>query len=381
MTTPWRIPLILTAGLLASPVTGMAGGETGLEFSGTGFMTLAAGKILSGTHDATVDQGFHCPCFISDYAQRGVYQAGAWQLGPDSRLGLQGTASADHGRYSVTGQVVSRGAMDGQADLEWLYATAELSGNLTLQVGRKRLPLFNHSEAQDVGFALPWVHLPPQLYGWEIVNYDGGSLVWRDQWAGWMPSVQIFGGNETRKDSGYWQIYNGRHTRTDTRWSNILGTEFSLNRDWFSARVIRIQSYTQNKGITAGDTGFSDRKRQIITGLSLGADYGNWITRGEFLHIDRTQDYGKDYAQLLAVGYRLGAWQPLMSYTNYRQQLNDATSAAEAHRTWSGVLRYDLTDASAVKIQADIWKDKSTPGFASMHGDAKLLTISYDRVF
>jgi hypothetical protein len=30
-----------------------------------------------------------------------------------------------------------------------LYATVELSGNLTAQLGRKRLPLFSYSEAQD----------------------------------------------------------------------------------------------------------------------------------------------------------------------------------------------------------------------------------------
>lgn len=367
-------------GALATPLPTLAFEAGGLDFTGTGFMTLAAGRVLGGTHDASVDQGFRCPCFIADYAQRGVYESGHWRAGPDSRLGLQGSVSAAQGRYTLTGQAVARGAANGAADLEWLYATVELTGNLTAQVGRKRLPLFSYSEAQDVGFALPWVHLPPQLYGWEIVNYDGASLVWRDQWGAWGSSVQVFGGNETRHDSGYWQIYNGKFSRTDVRWSDILGTELTLNRDWLTLRAVRIQSYTQNKVVSLGETAFSDRKRQVIHGLSVGADSGNWFARGEFLYINRTQDYGKDYANLVAVGYRHGPWQPLLSRSDYRQQL-DSPGVPERHGTWSAVLRYDLTEDSAVKVQADVWTDKTDPGFGSLHGDARLFTISYDRVF
>jgi len=375
-----RAAFLFALGALLCPLPSHAVDLQGLEFTGSGFMTLAAGRVFGGTRDAAVDQGFHCPCFISDYAQRGVYEAGHWQAGPDSKLGLQGSVSAADGRFSLTGQAVSRGAANGAANLEWLYATVELSGNLTVQLGRKRLPLFSYSEAQDVGYALPWIHLPPQLYGWEVVNYDGGSLVWRDQWAQWNGTVQVFGGSETRKDSGFWRIYNGRNSRTDVRWSDILGTELSVSREWFSARVVRIQSHTQNKLVSLGETSFSERKRQVIHGLSLGAEVDNWFARGEFLYIDRRDDYGKDYANLLAIGYRHGPWQPLLSRAIYRQRLNN-DSVPERHGTWSAVLRYDLTDDSAIKAQLDLWKDRTAPGYGSMHGDARQFTVSYDRVF
>ncbi|HOY01643.1 MAG TPA: hypothetical protein PLV36_09080, partial [Zoogloea sp.] len=156
-----RAAFLFALGALLCPLPSHAVDLQGLEFTGSGFMTLAAGRVFGGTRDAAVDQGFHCPCFISDYAQRGVYEAGHWQAGPDSKLGLQGSVSAADGRFSLTGQAVSRGAANGAANLEWLYATVELSGNLTVQLGRKRLPLFSYSEAQDVGYALPWIHLPP----------------------------------------------------------------------------------------------------------------------------------------------------------------------------------------------------------------------------
>ncbi|MBK7846817.1 MAG: hypothetical protein IPJ73_05500 [Zoogloea sp.] len=53
----------------------------------------------------------------------------------------------------------------------------------------------------------------------------------------------------------------------------------------------------------------------------------------------------------------------------------------ERHGTWSAVLRYDLTDDSAIKAQLDLWKDRTAPGYGSMHGDARQFTVSYDRVF
>lgn len=369
------------AQVLAHGAPGHADDGRALEFSGSGFLTVAAGRILGGTHDPATEQGYNCPCFISDYAQAGVYQNRGWEIGPDSKLGLQGTVSAANGRYALTGQVISRGAAQGRANLEWLYGTVELNGRLTLQLGRKRLPLFAYSEAQDVGFALPWIHLPPQLYGWEIVNYNGASLTWREQWGDWSSTLNVFGGGETKRDSGYWKLYNGKDSRTDARWSDIRGAELGVTRDWFGARLVYIQSDTQNRRVSEGETDFSGRKRQRIHGLSFNADHGGWVGRAEFLYIDRSQDYGKDFSQLYAVGHRFGRLTPLVSYANYRQQTKPGGAAAEGHSTLSLVLRYDLTDASALKAQFDSWKDKSAPGYASMHGDARLITLSYDRVF
>lgn len=79
----------------------------------SGFATLAAGKIIGGSHDELVDLDYQCPCFISDYAQNGVCEQKRLRLGPDSKLGVQGQVSSANGQYSLTGQLVSRGAAGG----------------------------------------------------------------------------------------------------------------------------------------------------------------------------------------------------------------------------------------------------------------------------
>src|SRR6185369_11107544 len=98
----------------------------GVELTGSGFMTLAVGRVLGGTKDNPEVNpnylGYKGPHFISDWAQGGVYEDDGLQYKPDTRLGLQGTATFSP-RLSLTGQVVARGARDGKVNLEWLYGT------------------------------------------------------------------------------------------------------------------------------------------------------------------------------------------------------------------------------------------------------------------
>lgn len=369
----------------------------GVKLDGSGFLTLGIGKMLGGTRGNVSD--FECPCFIADYAQAGVYDGrGSLQARPDSKLGLQGTASIDDGKYSLTGQIVSRGARSGRVNLEWIYASARVSDTLTLQVGRKRLPMFYYSETQDLGLTLPWAHLPPQLYGWEAVNYNGANLYYRDQWGEWSAASNLLVGREFKKESGYWKIYNGKLNRTDIKWDNILGADLTLSRDWFETRLVYIQSKTRTKNVSGTwvpeaqqydpetiDAEFTPPAHQKIFGIALNADYQNWLFRSEFIHINRPGQTFKDFAQIIAAGYRWGKWQPLVTWSRYKgsavtDQGGDP-DGQEQHATWAFTLRYDLTSSSALKLQYDSQRDRSGPNWAPNYGDARLLTLTYDIVF
>lgn len=389
-----RLFSILTGGILmlTSPL-GVAMDFAGIDLQGTGFLTFAVGTTLN-RGVAQPNSGFNCPCFVSDYAQTGVYQQGGLQWRPDTKLGLQGSAVFNP-RFSLTGQVVARGAAGGQVDYEWLYADWKVSDELTLQVGRKRLPLLHYSESQDVGMSFPWVHLAPQLYGWEIVNYNGVNMLYRDDWGDWLSSMNFFAGSETVKDNGYWKIYNRNNTRTDTRWSNILGADWELKRDWFTTRVGYLQSDIQNSNpLSVPPLIFTNKTQQNMYTASLDADSDHWVARVEFLYINRKSSYGEDFSQMYGLGYRIEKWLPMLSYNNYLmvQRLDVAAglhpSQAEAHSTTSMLLRYELDSRSALKLQYDRWKNKaqmpfftSTPNTAIPMGTVDLLTASYDLMF
>ncbi len=355
-----------------------------VQFTGSGFLTVAAGKVLSGNSHEEVS-GYQCPCFISDYAQAGVYESGDVRYKPDSKLGLQGTMDITNTKLSFTGQAVARGARDGKTDLEWLYGSYKLNNAATLQLGRKRLPLFYYSESQDVGLSFPWIHLPPQLYGWEVVNYNGANLNYRTRLSDWEATLELFGGAETKRDNEYWKIYNGKDSRTDSRWTNIIGTDLSLVHDWFETRLLYIQSDIQNTDPTADNPReFSDPAKQKIYGISLNAELNDWVLRSEFLYMDRRPVNEEDYAQLYAVGYHLGKYFPMLSYTNYQMKNSPPDNeTSEGHSTTSFVLRWDFSTSSDFKLQYDLWRDHSNPGYNldTPYRNSRLLTVSYDMVF
>lgn len=372
--------------------------ETGsVSFSGSGFLTLAAGKIIRGDSRQNFND-YQAPIFIADYAQGGVYESNGWSFKPDSKLGLQGTATFNP-KFSVTGQVVARGAEDGNFNLEWAYGNYQLNDHLTFQFGRKRLPLFYYSETQDVGFTYPWVHLPPGQYGWEIVNYNGANLLYRDQWGNWTTSMNFFAGNEARTDNGYWKIYNGKNTRTDSKWRNIAGADMTLARDWFEARAAYIQSGFQNRfedPATPPPYDYTPQAKQKIYSLSFSIDHQHWVVRNEYLYMDRQPIGEEDYSFLLGIGYRVGKYLPMITYNRYKMRLTPSDAnpdiidpasidplSAEGWSTLALSLSYELTPTSVIKVQLDRWKDINGPNFNGgvPYGNATLLSVSYDRVF
>lgn len=357
----------------------------GVDFSGSGFLTLAAGKVVKGDAPSNFND-YRAPAFVTDYAQAGVYENNGWSIKPDSRLGLQGTATFNP-QFSLTGQVVSRGAHDGKANLEWAYGSYNINDQLTFQFGRKRLPLFYYSETQDVGFSYPWVHLPSGQYGWEIVNYNGANLLYQGQWANWSSSLNVFAGAETRTDNGFWKIYNGKNTRTDSKWSNIVGADMLLTRDWFEARAAYVQSHIQDRfedPATLPPYDYTPKAKQKIYSLSFSIDQQHWVVRNEYLYMDRKPIGEEEYSFLLGVGYRVGKFLPMVTYNRYRERLTPANAdAAEGWSILAFSLRYDLTPTSAVKVQLDRWKDRNGPNFNAgvQYGNPTLFSASYDKVF
>jgi hypothetical protein len=388
------VVLACSVGLCSADVFAVE--EGGLRLSGSGFLTVGLGKMLGGDRATVVD--FNCPCFTSDYAQTGVYDGrGGVQWRPDTRLGLQGRAELADSGLSFTAQAVARGANGGQGDVQWAYGSYLLNDSTSIQLGRKRLPMFYYSDTQDVGFALPWTHLPPQLYGWEAVNYNGVNLLHRSTWGQWGATLNVLAGREHLRDSGYWKIYNGQHSRTDVNWDNIVGADLTLVRDWFETRFVYIQSNTVRSNPTGVWNGVTYTPspdpylngkvtRQRIYSAAFNVDYADWLMLSEFLYIARPGAAFEDTAQLVALGNRIAPnWQAMVTLSRYQGKAVTALGgdplAQEGHVSRSLTVRRDLSPTSAIKVQFDSQKDRGGPRWIPRFGNARLLTLSYDRVF
>ena len=116
----------------------------------------------------------------ADYAGAAFepYGAGASRnvdFADDSRLGVQLTAQFTS-KLSALVQVVSHNNYDNSftPTLEWANLSYAFTPDVSLRVGRIELPTFLTSDYRAVGYANPWVRVPPELYEvMPITSSDG----------------------------------------------------------------------------------------------------------------------------------------------------------------------------------------------------------------
>lgn len=350
-------------------------------FSLSGFASAVAGKVLSGERSEALNS-YDCPCFVADYGHGALYGP-RWSLKQESKVGLQATYNASP-TLSATAQVVGRGVDGVKAGLEWAYLSYEVSPSWTLQLGRKRLPIYYYSDFQDVGYAYTWVRPPADLYGWEIVNYNGVNATWRGQMGAWALKSNLFGGRESSRDNLYQRIYYA--TPQNVTWKNIVGGDFLVSRDEWSARLTYIRSQVQQFDRSSGErvTPASDSprsaERQQIFGASINADFERWFLRSEYSVFDRSSYSYKSNAWMLGVGARMGSFTAMLTSSKYGEKNSFAPLTEQHDSGWSATLRYELSAGSALKLQFDRFRDRSGPELDFV-GHSRLLSVSLDTVF
>lgn len=177
------------AALLMIAHAGTASGETELNFAG--FASIGAGRISEPS------------LTYFDYEDE-------WSFDSDTMLALQAIAEVSD-QLSFTGQVISKGfTFDERSpyepELNWLFASYELSESLRLRAGRLRTPLFLFSESLETGFSYPWVRPPVSMYAHFLEpfdNYEGMDATWFTNIAGKESEIGFFAGSTE-------EIYRGR---------------------------------------------------------------------------------------------------------------------------------------------------------------------------
>lgn len=374
-----RHPFALSAVALAAALPAHA-----VEFESSGFASLVAGRSFGAcVGDNTIGAKFAEPCtrFIADWSRAAVYSPSI-SLKPESRLGLQATARFDD-TLSATTQLVAR-AVDGtKADLEWAYLTWKPAPAWTIQAGRKRLPLFYFSDFQDVGYAYSWLRPPPDVYGWDVVNYNGANASWQSTVGGFGVKADVFAGGEKSKDNAYSTLmYSGEPK--DVHWKDIRGAALEVSRDIYTGRVVYLSSRYQQRDRSTGslDVLTSGREvgKQLIYGASFNIDADPWLLRSEYSVFDRSDFQYKAKAYMLAVGRRFDKLTPMLTLTGYKETTPFPDDYAPlVMRSASLTLRYEVGSSSAIKLQWDRYLDRSPAGPFS--GSASAVAIGFDTVF
>lgn len=206
----------------------------------------------------------------------------------DTRIGLQLTGRISE-RFSATAQAVARGSEAWSPKLRWAYLSWQVTDDLKLRGGRLRLPFYLYSDFLEVGYALPWIRPPGELYSAPFSSYEGIDALYTLNLGSWDLTIQpSFGYLQSRFTE------NGQSQSVDM--NNNAGIAIRANRDWLSLRLMYSRVDARVKVVAldplfadlrgAGYGGIAQRLepwgkvfRQY--GLAAKADYGDWLLVGE----------------------------------------------------------------------------------------------------
>jgi hypothetical protein len=345
------------------------------DFTFSGFATVTAGKAYSGYDGQFMDAT--CPCFIGNYEHGAIYGKNQWDMTKESLVGLQGKYQFSS-KLSGTVQAVSRASEHGKLDVDWAYLSYDITPDTTIQAGRRRLPIYAYSDSVYIGYTLPWVRVPQDIYGWEVGAYNGVNIRHTRSIGDWALTGTVFAGQEVSKNNlEMTRIYNG--VRTDDAWKHILGGYLDASNDVFSARIMYMQNAIDQKlYVPDEDPSFSNGVRQRIIGLSATLDYGNWLVRTEANSFIRPSLDYKSTSFTATVGYRIGKFTPIIGYSTYKEKLTESYTATQNDNTRFAGVRWDFRKNMDLKLQWDSVKDSSAYDFTH---NAKMVSVTLDALF
>lgn len=389
--TPGKLlPAVLGTAMLACGLCASAhAADSSPTWKLSGFGTV--GVVHSSNRDADFT--------TSPLKASGAGYTESWSPDVDSRFGVQ--LDVSKGRWSGVLQVVSEQRLDGSYRplVEWANLKYQVTPDLAVRAGRIALPVFLAADYRKVGYIVPWVRTPAEVYGGQpLSGSDGVDLTWRWTRGGLRNTTQAFYGHTDLN------LYNELRVQA----AGIAGLSHSVEQGAFSGRISAgTGSLTTDLGkdlFTAlrafgAQGGALARRYEIvdkrITILTAGASYdpGGWFVTAEGGRTRTHSLLGDMSALYVGAGMRFGAFTPYAGYARSRAEtpasdpglslaglppraaatagmlnagLNAYLFAMAAQTTWSTGLRWDLAQNVALKAQYErVRPEDGTRGFFS----------------
>lgn len=235
----------------------------------------------------------------------------------DTLFALQGRASISED-FSVTTQLMSRGADNFDIAVEWAYVQYQLSDSTSINAGKLRLPLYMYSDSIDVGYSYHWLRTPQSVYRAPFNNYTGASVQYNAFVGDWMLSSQFIGGN-VREDVLAAGVANPAEL------NNIVGFNTSATYNYLTMRfgyftsndvtidiqsqdavtlITMLQAAGQLDAIQALDV---NGERGNFASAGFNWDNFNWFFGGEVTMLEVKNSYiPKQQSAYLTAGKRFG---------------------------------------------------------------------------
>ncbi|NWD77506.1 porin [Pseudomonas gingeri] len=270
----------------------------------------------------------------SIYKPNGAGHTRNWDADVDSLIGAQVIATFTP-QLSAVVQVISEQRYDNSYNpsLEWANFKYQFSPDFSVRVGRTVQPAFLLSDSRKVGYTLPWVRPPGEVYSLiPVTSTDGMDLSYRLHFAELTNTVQgNFGQSGPRLPNN-----TGRSLARDS-WGISNLTEYGALTTRLTYQKTRLTLESLNslfdsfRGFGEEGNAIADRydtkeKPFDFVGAGVIYDPGKWFVMGEWGRTDSHAAIGTISAWYVSGGYRIAAFTPYVTYA--RSKTTSATSTA-----------------------------------------------------
>lgn len=312
---------VLAVGLLAAAAGDVAAGDSAdaasagrpaWKFSGFGTLGVAHASIRSADFTSTV---LHAT---------GAGLSDRWSPHVDSRLAAQ--LDVSQGRWSGVLQLLSEQGPDGsyRPRVEWANIKYQLSPDLTVRAGRIALPSFLAADYRKIGYVLPWVRTPVEMYGLlPLSSSDGIDATWR-----WSRGSRR---NATQAFYGYTDtvLFSDIHLKA----RGIAGLSHSIEQGALSARMSALTAtlnsnlasdmYAAMRGFGAQGAALArqyaiEDKRMTVLSAGINYDPGQWFVLAEIGRTHTRSTLGQTTSAYAGGGYRFTSLTPYLVYARVR---------------------------------------------------------------
>ena len=398
---------VLAVTVLVHPAAAWSDETDSSRFTFNGFGTL--GVVHSDEDQAD---------FVSNlFAPDGAGYTRAWSPEVDSRLGLQLTADISP-RLTGVLQLVSEQRYDESytPSVEWANLRYDITPDLSVRAGRMVLSSFMVSDYRKVGYAIPWVRPPEEVYRLvPVTNFDGVEFSYRSRFDGLTNTLRVtYGGKVAKMPGGREGTARNIVFLTNTlEWgATTLSASYGRPRVTIDGKNLHalFDGFRQfgPEGAAIADRYDTDDKRYEAMALGARYDPGDWFVMGEWTHVNSRTFFGDARGWYVSGGYRFGVVTPYVTLA--RVWVDSRTSdpglsapqADDLNTALNGLLgsvaqqksvtlgaRWDFARNAALKVQYErLDLDDGSPGVLvntqpgfEPGGRVDLFSVSLDFVF
>jgi hypothetical protein len=314
--TPYKLTAIVVLAMAAYAAGARADDSDTPMFSFSGFGTV--GAVHSSEKNADFTNTFFKP--------NGAGHTHAWSVDVDSLIAAQVTVEPTP-ELSAVLQVISEQNYDNtyRPHVEWANIKYEFAPEFDVRIGRTALPTFIFADSRRVGYALPWVRPPVEVYRLvPVTSNDGIDASYRMQMGAATNTFQANAGQSDTKfpNSGAFGSGTGKARKQLTVVDTFEQGFVTLRASYGETRLTisefgpLFDAFRQfgPEGNAIADR--YDLNNRFVNSLGIGASYdpGSWFVMGEWGRINTRSVLGEHTGRYVSGGYRFEKFTPYLTY-------------------------------------------------------------------